>query len=59
MGETVTILRSEYDHLIKDSQFLEYLHANGVDNWEGYTRPDDDEDEDDWSDDELASTIYT
>jgi hypothetical protein len=53
MGETVTILRSEYDHLIEDSQFLKHLHANGVDNWEGYTHPDDDEDEDDWSDDEF------
>lgn len=54
MGETVTILRSEYDHLIEDSQFLEHLHANGVDNWEGYTRPyDDEDDEDDWGDDEF------
>lgn len=53
MNEMITVSRKEYDQLIEDSIFLEHLHANGVNNWEGYTRPDDDEDEDDWDDDEF------
>ena len=35
--ETVTILKSEYDQLIKDSNFLECLRGAGVDNWDGYS----------------------
>ena len=34
--ETVTIKKSEYDQLIKDSEFLDALRAAGVDNWDGY-----------------------
>jgi len=34
--ETVTIPKEEYESLLQDSQFLEALRANGVDNWEGY-----------------------
>ena len=46
-SETVTITRKEYEGLIEDSRFLDHLIANGVDNWEGYSRPsDEDEDED-------------
>lgn len=33
---TITIPKSEYDQLIKDSEFLEALRSAGVDNWEGY-----------------------
>ena len=46
MNEMITVSRKEYDQLIEDSIFLEHLHANGVDNWEGYSRPDEDEDDD-------------
>ena len=35
--ETVTISKSEYDRLVKDSEFLECLQCCGVDNWEGYS----------------------
>lgn len=34
--DTVTITRKEYDQLVKDSEWLSYLEAAGVDNWEGY-----------------------
>jgi hypothetical protein len=34
--ETVTIPKSEYEQLIKDSDFLGCLEAAGVDNWSGY-----------------------
>lgn len=37
MEETVTIPKSEYDQLIKDSNFLECLRGAGVDNWDGYS----------------------
>jgi hypothetical protein len=40
-AETVTISRSEYDDLKADARFLEHLKAKGVDNWEGYSSPDD------------------
>jgi len=33
--ETVTIKKSEYDQLVKDSNWLGYLDAAGVDNWQG------------------------
>lgn len=35
--ETVTILKSEYEKLVKDSDFLSCLEAAGVDNWHGYS----------------------
>ena len=34
--ETVTITKSEYDRLIKDSKWLQCLESAGVDNFEGY-----------------------
>jgi len=52
MNEMITVSRKEYDQLIEDSIFLEHLHANGVDNWEGYTRPDDYDEDDDYEDDD-------
>jgi hypothetical protein len=36
MEETVTISKSEYKQLKKDSEWLGFLEAAGVDNWEGY-----------------------
>ena len=33
--ETVTISKSEYERLVKDSRWLACLDAAGVDNWEG------------------------
>lgn len=33
--ETVTIKKSEYERLLKDSDWLSCLEAAGVDNWEG------------------------
>lgn len=35
-SDNVTILRSEYDELVKDSLKLGALEACGVDNWDGY-----------------------
>lgn len=32
----VTITQEEYDNLVKDSEWLGWLEAAGVDNWEGY-----------------------
>lgn len=37
MEETVTIAKSEYERLVKDSEFLGALEAAGVDNWAGYS----------------------
>lgn len=34
--EIVTIPKSEYDQLQKDSKWLAALEAAGVDNWQGY-----------------------
>jgi hypothetical protein len=34
--ETVVILKEDYVELKRDSEFLEFLEAHGVDNWEGY-----------------------
>ena len=36
MENTVTITREEYEELLSDAEFLNYLHAAGVENWEGY-----------------------
>ena len=33
--ETITIEKSEYLQLLKDSRWLECLNAAGVDNWQG------------------------
>ena len=35
--DTVTISKKEYDELRKDSEILQALYANGVDNWDGYS----------------------
>ncbi len=35
-NEKVTISKEEYDRLKEDSEFLEALHAAGVNNWDGY-----------------------
>ena len=35
MQEQVTISKQEYDRLVEDSEWLYYLEAAGVDNWEG------------------------
>jgi hypothetical protein len=35
-GEVVTITKKEYEELVKDSEFLNALRAQGVDNWDGY-----------------------
>jgi uncharacterized Fe-S cluster-containing radical SAM superfamily protein len=44
--ETVTITRKQYEQLKRDSDVLERLHDAGVDNWEGYYRAfQEDEDE--------------
>jgi hypothetical protein len=36
MGETIEILRAEYDALVEQVEWLDCLNAAGVDNWEGY-----------------------
>lgn len=36
MGEQISISKSEYDSLVKDSIILSYLEQFGVDNWDGY-----------------------
>ena len=47
MGEeTITILKSDYDRLLRDSDWLGYLEAAGVDNWSGYEEAQDMRDED-------------
>ncbi len=33
--EMITITKKEYDQLQKDSEWLSYLEAAGVDNWDG------------------------
>ena len=33
----VTITEKEYNQLLEDSEWLSYLNAAGVDNWEGYS----------------------
>lgn len=35
--EMVTIPKSEYDQLVRDSDWLGCLEAAGVDNWDGYS----------------------
>ena len=35
--EYVTILRDEYEQLIRDSLMLDCLDNHGVDNWGGYS----------------------
>ena len=35
--EMVSITKSLYDQLVRDSEFLGALEAAGVDNWDGYS----------------------
>jgi hypothetical protein len=35
--ETVVVIKEDYEELKRDSEFLEFLEAHGVDNWEGYS----------------------
>ena len=35
--EMITIKKSEYTQLIKDSEWLSYLEGAGVDNWDGFS----------------------
>lgn len=37
--KVVLITLKEYEHLVEDSVFLNYLIENGVDNWSGYGYP--------------------
>ncbi len=46
--EMITIPKSQYLELLADSKLLRHLEALGVDNWEGYCTPDDDDE--DWDD---------
>lgn len=34
--DTAMIAREEYEELLSDAEFLNYLHATGVENWKGY-----------------------
>ena len=43
--ETITISLDRFKRLVKDSKQLHHLEANGVDNWEEYSRVGDDDDE--------------
>lgn len=48
--QTVTITLAAYESLVRDRKMLRHLEANGVDNWEGYSSPfvdkEDEEDDD-------------
>lgn len=33
---TVTLIKEEYDHMMRELAFLRALRRAGVDNWEGY-----------------------
>jgi hypothetical protein len=35
-NEMITIPKSEYEQLCRDSEWLSYLEAAGVDKWDGY-----------------------
>ena len=45
----ITIPEAEYKRLKADSDQLAHLEANGVDNWEGYSRCGGDEEDEDGS----------
>jgi hypothetical protein len=46
MIEEITISLRRYNQLLEDSKLLAHLEANGVDNWEGYSCPDEEEEND-------------
>lgn len=35
--EMVSISKADYEYLLKQSTFLDYLEIMGVDNWNGYS----------------------
>ncbi len=37
LEETITMLKSQYDKLISSKVKLEFLEANGVSDWSGYS----------------------
>lgn len=43
MIEEITITLERYNQLLKDSQLLAHLKDLGVDNWGGYSTPDEEE----------------
>lgn len=43
--EKITITKKRYLTLLESEKLLSHLEANGVDNWEGYSHPDDDNEE--------------
>lgn len=45
-GRFVTVQLKRYKQLVEDSLQLEHLNALGVDNWEGYSWYEGDEDDD-------------
>ncbi len=47
--EMVTITRARYESLFEDARLLAHLEVNGVDNWEGYSYPDKEEEDEDES----------
>ena len=34
--DTITILKTEYEELIRDQELLNTLRAYGIDSWDGY-----------------------
>lgn len=42
-GPTITITEERYNELVEKEQILDHLHSLGVDNWEGYQLPFDEE----------------
>lgn len=47
MEETIIIPFSRYVELLDKEKVLDHLYALGVDNWEGYQVPSDEEDDED------------
>lgn len=45
MVEAITITLTRYNELLEKERELDHLHALGVDNWEGYQIPSNEEDE--------------
>ena len=44
-AETITILKTDYEYLLKRDKELSRLERNGVDNWSGYSEGFDDDSE--------------
>lgn len=41
--DDVIITRSRYEELVRSENMLRHLEGTGVDNWEGYSHPDDED----------------